>query len=76
MIFNLFPKKSAATAKSRLSLVLAVERSQNVPYLEDMKNEIIKIVQKYNKGGEVRFKADANQNLNVLEIEILLDDRS
>lgn len=72
-IFDFFNKKSGAIAKDRLKLVLAHERSVNVPYIEDMKREIIAVIKKYTQSDKIAFKTDSNQNISLLEIEIKLD---
>lgn len=67
-------ESSAEIAKNRLSIVLAHERSTNLPYLDKMRTEIVEIIKKYTGAGEnsINFKADSNQNMNMLEIEITL----
>ena len=67
-------KGSATIAKNRLSVVLATERSTNLPYINEMRNEIIEVIKKYTGAGEnhINFKTDSNQNMNMLEIEISL----
>ncbi|MCE3036600.1 cell division topological specificity factor MinE [Helicobacter anatolicus] len=64
--------KSASTAKNRLSLMLAHERSVNIPYMEDMQREILEVVKKYTKSSQVHIKTDSNQNINTLEVEVVL----
>lgn len=63
---------SAKTARDRLKIVLAHERSVKLPYMEDMKREILEVVQKYTKASKIDIKADSNQNIDTLEVEILL----
>lgn len=67
-------ESSAEIAKNRLSIVLAHERSTNLPYLDKMRTEIVEIIKKYTGAGEnsINFKTDSNQNMNMLEIEITL----
>ncbi len=73
-LFNLFKKDSSASrAKNRLSLMLATERSVNLPYMEEMQREILEVVKKYTKSSRVNVKTDSNQNINALEIEVLLE---
>ncbi|MGX3011292.1 cell division topological specificity factor MinE [Helicobacter sp. 23-1044] len=66
---------SAKIAKNRLSIVLATERSTNLPYINEMRNEIIEVIKKYTGAGtqNIHFKTDSNQNINMLEIEIKLN---
>ena len=66
-------KTSASTAKNRLSLMLATERSANLPYMEEMQKEILEVVKKYTKSSRVSVKTDSNQNINALEIEVVLE---
>lgn len=63
---------SAKTARDRLKIVLAHERSVKLPYMEDMKREILEVVQKYTKASKIDIRADSNQNIDTLEVEILL----
>lgn len=73
---RLFGRESSATiAKNRLKLVLAHERSTNLPYINEMKNEIIAVIKKYTNTNEnkINFKTDSNQNISMLEIEITLN---
>ena len=73
-LFNLFKKDSSASrAKNRLSLMLATERSVNLPYMEEMQRAILEVVKKYTKSSRVNVKTDSNQNINALEIEVLLE---
>lgn len=73
---RLFNRQSSAQiAKNRLSIVLAHERSTNLPYLNEMRDEIVAVIKKYTHSDESRinFKTDGNQNINCLEIEITLN---
>ena len=67
-------ENSAQVAKNRLTLVLAHERSTNLPYINEMRSEIVEVIKKYTGAGEnsINFKTDSNQNMNMLEIEITL----
>lgn len=67
-------ESSANIAKNRLMFVLAHERSTNLPYIEEMRNEIVKVIKKYTGADEtnINIKTDSNQNMNMLEIEINL----
>ncbi|NGP56660.1 cell division topological specificity factor MinE, partial [Helicobacter pylori] len=47
-LFDFFKNKgSAVTATDRLKLILAKERTLNLPYMEEMRKEIIAVIQKY-----------------------------
>lgn len=65
-------KTSAQEAKDRLMLVLASERAVNVPFLDEMKKELIAVIQKYTKAEKIDIKTDSNQHFNTLEVEIIL----
>ncbi|AFI04176.1 cell division topological specificity factor MinE [Helicobacter cetorum] len=75
--FDLFKSKSSSanTASDRLKLILAKERTLNLPYMEDMRREIIEVIQKYTKAqaSDIHFKtADSNQSVEAIEVEIVL----
>jgi len=65
-------KSSAKNATDRLKLVLAHERAINVPYLEEMKREILEVIKKYTHAERIEIKTDSNQNIDTLEVEIVL----
>jgi len=72
---NLFGKKegSASVARDRLKLVLAHERASNaLPYMDDMKAEILEVIKKYTKVKDIHISSQTNQNIDVLEMEIIL----
>ncbi len=72
---NIFGKKesSASVAKDRLKLVLAHERASNaLPYMEEMKAEIMEVIKKYTKVKDIHISSQSNQNIDVLEMEIIL----
>lgn len=68
-------KSNAATAKDRLMLVLATERAVNVPYMEQMKEEILAVIKKYTNAQSVNIRTDSNQNFKTLEVEVVLDNK-
>lgn len=73
---RIFGKKkpdSASVAKDRLKLMLAHERADcAVPYLDDLKRDLLEVIKKYTKAGDVNIKTEKNQNIDMLEIEIQL----
>ncbi|GAA9720365.1 cell division topological specificity factor MinE [Helicobacter pylori] len=73
-LFDFFKNKgSATTATDRLKLILAKERTLNLPYMEEMRKEIIAVIQKYTKSSDIHFKAlDSNQSVETIEVEIIL----
>ena len=64
--------KSAQTAKDRLKIVLAHERTANIPYLEEMLQEILQVVRKYTHSNHIAITTNSNQNISTLEVEITL----
>lgn len=71
----LFGKKetSASVARDRLKLVLAHERASNaLPYMEEMKAEIMEVIKKYTQVKDIHINSQSNQNIDVLEMEIIL----
>ncbi len=72
--FDFFKNKgSATTATDRLKLILAKERTLNLPYMEEMRKEIIAVIQKYTKSLDIHFKTlDSNQSVETIEVEIIL----
>ena len=72
-IFGAKKDESANVAKDRLKLMLAHERADcAVPYLDDLKNDLLAVVKKYTQTGDVSIKTEQNQNIDMLEIEIQL----
>lgn len=72
---SLFGKKetSASVARDRLKLVLAHERASNaLPYMEEMKAEIMEVIRKYTQVKDIHISSQNNQNIDVLEMEIIL----
>ena len=72
---NLFGKKesTASVARDRLKVVLAHERASNaLPYMEEMKAEIMEVIKKYTKVKDIHISTQSNQNIDVLEMEIIL----
>ena len=64
---------SADKAKARLKVMLATERADcNIPYLEDLKREILEVVKKYTKTGDVNIKTEKQNDIDMLELEISL----
>ncbi len=66
-------KASSSVAKDRLTLMLAHERADcAVPYMADLKRDLLEVIQKYTKTGNINIKTEQNQNVDMLEIEIQL----
>lgn len=72
---SLFSKKetSASVARDRLKLVLAHERASNaLPYMDEMKAEIMEVIKKYTQVRDIHISSQSNQNIDILEMEIIL----
>jgi len=73
-LLNLFAKEedtSKAKAKDRLTLILAHERTSNIEFIDDLKKDIMEVVQKYIKEPkDVKFKTSENRDISALEVEI------
>lgn len=60
-------------ARDRLKLVLAHERASNaLPYMDEMKAEIMEVIKKYTQVKDIHISSQTNQNVDVLEMEIIL----
>jgi len=73
---RIFGKKdnSANKARDRLKLMLAHERADcAVPYIDDLKKDLLVVIQKYTKVGDINIKTEKNQNVDMLEVEIFLN---
>jgi len=73
-IFGQKEPKSANQAKDRLKLMLAHERADcAVPYLDDLRRDLLEVIQKYTKVSDINIKTETNQNIDMLEVEIMLN---
>lgn len=64
---------SATVARDRLMVTLAKERAGNaLPYMEDMKRDIIEVIKKYTQVKDVTITTDKNQDIDVIEIDVAL----
>ncbi|MDE5591694.1 MAG: cell division topological specificity factor MinE, partial [Helicobacter sp.] len=48
-------------------------RAVNIPYLEEMKQEILGVIKKYINAHKIDIRTDSNQNFKTLEVEIFFD---
>jgi len=72
-LFSKEEETSKDKAKDRLTLILAHERTSNIEFMDDLKRDIMEVVQKYIKEPkDVKFKTSDNQNISALEVEILI----
>ncbi len=68
-------KKSAQRAKDRLNVAITLDRDSNLyPYLDELKIEIMQIVQKYSTIRDVRINKEKIDDQDILDIEIVLEE--
>ena len=66
-------KSTASVAKERLTLILSHERTScKLPYLDDLRNDLIAVIKKYTKVEDVKIVSHTNQDTELLEVEIIL----
>jgi len=67
-------KKSASLAKDRLTIAIMSDRDRTngYPFMDEMKAEIIKVVQKYVgvKGVEIRKEIDGDMEALAIDVEL------
>jgi len=64
---------SANKARERLKIVLAHERTNtNFPFMDDLRRDMIEVIQKYLKVEDINIKTDQSRELNIdlLEVEV------
>ena len=74
-MFGFFNKKKSATvAKDRLTIAIMSDRdrSNGYPFMDEMKAEIMEVVQKYIgvKGVEIRKEVDGDVEALAIDIEL------
>ena len=65
-------KQPNELAKERLTLTLAHERTSNIVFIDELKKDILAVIEKHTKPSDVSFKTNSNNDINSLEIEIKL----
>jgi len=66
-------KSTASIAKDRLTIMLSHERAScKLPYLDDLRNDLIAVIRKYTKVEDVKITSHNNQNIELLEVEVIL----
>ncbi|MBD3796092.1 MAG: cell division topological specificity factor MinE [Epsilonproteobacteria bacterium] len=66
-------ESSANKARERLKLVLAHERTNtHFPFMDDLRRDMIEVIQKYLKVEDISIKTDRSRELNIdmLEVEV------
>ncbi len=68
-------KKSASVAKDRLTIAIMSDRDRTngYPFMDEMKAEIMQVVQKYIGVKEVQIRKEVDGNVEALAIDIELD---
>ena len=72
---SIFGKKKStdSVAKDRLTIMLSHERAScKLPYLDDLRNDLIAVIRKYTKVEDVKITSHNNQNIELLEVEVVL----
>ncbi|CAA6800936.1 MAG: Cell division topological specificity factor [uncultured Sulfurovum sp.] len=75
-MFGLFEnKKSASVAKDRLTIAIMSDRDRTngYPFMDEMKAEIIKVVQKYVGVKDVEIRKEVDGDFEALAIDVELD---
>jgi cell division topological specificity factor len=83
-LFRAEKKSSAQTAKDRLMVAVAIQRKElsrhgaSPPFLGKMREEIMAVIRKYYEvpDSAVQFNLDHEDGLEVLELNIVLPERS
>jgi cell division topological specificity factor len=68
-------KKSANVAKDRLTIAIMSDResTNDFPFMDELKAEIIEVVKKYVGVKGVEIKKEIANNVEALSIDVLLD---
>ncbi len=72
---KIFKKEETPANKAfgRLKTILEIERAEgNLPWLDDMREDILQVVKKYAKVHDVQIRTGQNQNISSIEVEIQL----
>ena len=73
--FNFGKKKSASVAKDRLTIAIMSDRDRTngYPFMDEMKAEIMDVVQKYVGVRGVEIRKEIDGDLEALAIDVELD---
>ncbi len=73
-IFNWNEKGGSANlAKQRLQVILPRERNIGIGYIDDLKKDIIVLMQRYTKSTDIVVDAYTNKN-NTLDIKVIINN--
>ena len=77
-MFSFFGKKnSAKTAKDRLTIAIMSDRknTNSLPFMEEMKAEIIEVVKKYMGVKAIEIKKEVENGVEALSIDVQLENQ-
>ena len=71
---NMFGKKkeSATIAKNRLMVAIATDRRTTMPEIENMRRDIIAVLQKYLTIDSIKISKEEKDNVDLIEIEVFI----
>ncbi len=65
-------KKSASVAKNRLMVAIATDRRTTMPEIENMRRDIIAVLQKYLTIDTINITKEEKEDVDLIEIEVLI----
>lgn len=70
-------EKSSKVARERLQIVLAHERTLNIPFMENLKKDLLQVIAKYVDIDKKNIEVKMNKldNMEILDINIPLKQR-
>ncbi|MCK4277917.1 MAG: cell division topological specificity factor MinE [Desulfurellaceae bacterium] len=70
-------EKSSKVARERLQIVLAHERTLNIPFMENLKKDLLQVIAKYVDIDKENIEVKMNRldNMEILDINIPLKQR-
>ena len=71
---NIFGKKeaSATIAKNRLMVAIATDRRTTMPEIENMRRDIIAVLQKYLTIDAINISKEEKNDVELIEIEVFI----
>jgi cell division topological specificity factor len=73
---RLFRKSnSASVAKDRLMVAIATDRKTTIPEIENMKRDIIAVVERYMNVENIDIKKENKGEIELLEIDVAIKNR-
>ena len=66
-------KKSASVAKDRLKIAIMTDKnSDTLPFMEDLKKDIIAVIKKYTNVKHIDIKKDSSSDIDAISIDVQL----